>query len=183
MDEKTSTVTLPLLVTKGLILFPGNNRLIDAGRDFSINAIKVSKEKASSLILISSQIEDNIEVPKPEDIYKVGVLARIISISEREKRVKARVEVISRVQISNISTDDDTDHCYAADGVVMEDIKPNPQESDAIVSSINHELEKYPIIASRIPKNILAMANDPSASIELCYALAGHFDAPVAVRS
>ena len=173
MDEKTSTVTLPLLVTKGLILFPGNNRLIDAGRDFSINAIKVSKEKASSLILIASQIEDNIEVPKPEDIYKVGVLARVVSISEREKRIKARVEVISRVQISNISTDDDTDHCYAADGIVMEDIKPTAQESEAIVSSINHELEKYPFIASRIPKNIIALTSDNNAGIELCFE--GHF--------
>ena len=182
MSEELSTVTLPLLVTKGLILFPGNNRLIDAGRDFSINAIKVSKNKTSSLILIASQIEDNIENPNPEDIYKIGVLARVISVSERDKRVKARVEVISRVQISNIQKDDDDDKCYAADGVVMEDIKVSPEEGEAIVSSINHELEKYPLIASRIPKNIINMAGDKSASIELCYALAGYFDAPTALK-
>ena len=55
MASNPSSLTLPLLITKGLILFPKNQRLIDAGRDFSINAIKVSREKADSLILIVSQ--------------------------------------------------------------------------------------------------------------------------------
>ena len=51
MAESPSTLTLPLLITKGLILFPKNQKLIDAGRDFSINSIKVSKEKSDSFFL------------------------------------------------------------------------------------------------------------------------------------
>ena len=82
MASNPSSLTLPLLITKGLILFPKNQRLIDAGRDFSINAIKVSKDKADNLILITSQIDSDVENPTEQDVFKIGVLARVMSISE-----------------------------------------------------------------------------------------------------
>lgn len=177
MADKSSTVTLPLLITKGLILFPGNSRLIDAGRDFSINAIKVSKLKTDSLILITSQKDENLDTVSPQDVYLTGVLARVISISEREKRVRARVEVVSRVSLSNIEFDDKEDNCYVADGEVMDPIALSDKESEAVVSSINHEVEKFPSVLSRLPKNIVNLMSDNNAAIELLYALAGFFDA------
>ena len=166
MADNKSSVTLPLLITKGLILFPGNARLIDAGRDFSINAIKVAKSKTDSLILITSQRDENLENPTAEDIYLTGVLARVISISEREKRIRARVEVVSRVTLSNIELDEKDDKCFIADGNLIEPIAISDKESEAIVSSINHEIEKYPslfvCLLSGLPtENLLdAIQND-----------------------
>ena len=141
MAENPSSLTLPLLITKGMILFPKNQKLIDAGRDFSINAIKISKEKSDSLILIVSQKEGEVENPTADDIFSVGVLARIISISEREKRLRSRVEVIDRVTLSNVHLDEE-DKCYVADGTMIESVKVDTDSSAAVVASINHELEK-----------------------------------------
>ena len=107
MASNPSSLTLPLLITKGLILFPKNQRLIDAGRDFSINAIKVSKDKADNLILITSQIDSDVENPTEQDVFKIGVLARVMSISERDKRIRTRVEVIDRVELSDIKLDEE----------------------------------------------------------------------------
>ena len=182
MADNKSSVTLPLLITKGLILFPGNSRLIDAGRDFSINAIKVSKSKTDSLILITSQKEENLDTPTANDIFLTGVLARVISISEREKRIRARVEVISKVTLSKIELDDKDDHCFVADGEIIDPIAISDKESEAIVSSINHEIEKYPSVISKLPKNIINMLSDNNSGIELCYALAGFFDASVEAK-
>ena len=182
MADQSSSVTLPLLITKGLILFPGNSRLIDAGRDFSINAIKVSKNKTDSLILIASQKDENIDNPSVEDIYLTGVLARVISISERDKRIRARVEVLSRVSLSNVSFDDKEDNCFVAEGQILEPITISDKESEAVVSSINHEAEKYPSVMSRLPKNIINLMSDNNAGIELCYALAGFFDASIEAK-
>ena len=130
MADQSSSVTLPLLITKGLILFPGNSRLIDAGRDFSINAIKVSKNKTDSLILITSQKDENVDNPSVEDIYLTGVLARVISISERDKRIRARVEVLSRVSLSNVSFDDKEDNCFVAEGQILEAITISDKETN-----------------------------------------------------
>ncbi|MBQ6920548.1 MAG: endopeptidase La [Bacilli bacterium] len=181
MANSLSSLTLPLLITKGMILYPKNQKLIDAGRDFSVNSIRVSRDKADSLILISSQREGDIENPTSDDVYHVGVLARIISVSEREKRLRARVEVIDRVSLSNIELDND-DNCFIAKATMIEPIQIDEKSSETIVNSINHELEKYPTVISKLPKNILTLCSDKSAALEVCYALAGFFDGPIEIK-
>ena len=181
MANSPSSLTLPLLITKGMILYPKNQKLIDAGRDFSINSIRVSRDKADSLILISSQKEVDIENPTSDDVYPVGVLARIVSVSEREKRLRARVEVIDRVSLSNIELDND-DNCFVAKATIIDSIQIDEKSSETIVNSINHELEKYPSVISKLPKNIINLCSDKLAALEVCYALAGFFDGPIAIK-
>ena len=178
MDEQAKfNNQLPLLITRGLVLFPESSRLIDAGRNFSINAVKISKEQYDSLIYIVSQVEERTENPTANDVYKIGVLARIVSISEKEKRARVRVEVITRSELTNIVYDE-TVKSYFADGENIAPIKTNENENDAIISVINSEFEKYPTIYSRIPKNIVSLLSEraPNTGINLCYALATHFD-------
>ena len=181
MATSPSSLTLPLLITKGMILYPKNQKLIDAGRDFSINAIRTSKDKADSLILISSQREVDIENPTSEDVFPTGVLARIISVSEREKRLRARVEVIDRVSLSNFELDKD-DNCYIAKAIMIDHIQIDEKSSETIVNSINHELEKFPSVISKLPKNIVNLCADKSAALDVCYALAGFFDGPIEIK-
>lgn len=181
MAEKKSSVTLPLLITKGLVLFPSNTRLIDAGRDFSINSIKVSREKTDSLILITSQIDVNDNDPTPSTIYHTGVVARIASVSERENRLRVRVEVVDRVNLSHIVFDDE-DKCYIAQGDFIAPIVLDDKENEGVVTSINHELNKYPQILSHLPKSIINLTANNMAGMELCYSLAGYFDAPIETR-
>ena len=181
MANSPSSLTLPLLITKGMILYPKNQKLIDAGREFSVNSIRVSRDKADSLILISSQREVDIENPTSDDVYPVGVLARIVSVSEREKRLRARVEVIDRVSLSNIELDND-DNCYIAKAVMIDPIQIDEKSSETIVNSINHELEKFPGVISKLPKNIVNLCSDKSAALEVCYALAGFFDGPIDIK-
>ena len=178
MAKSPQTLTLPLLITKGLILYPKNQKLIDAGRDFSVSAVKVSKEKADSLILITSQRDMDTEKPSVDDIFTTGVLARVVSISEREKRLRCRVEVIDRVSLNNVKFDEE-DQCYAADATMLEPITVDLESSVAIVTSINHELEKYPTIISKLPKSIVTLCSDKNAALEICYAMAGFFDGPI----
>ena len=177
-ENKPSSLTLPLLVTKGLILFPGNTRLIDAGREFSLNAIKISKSKTDSLILVTSQTSENIENPAKEDLFSVGVLARIVSVTERENRMRARVEVIDRVALSNIYFDENEDKTFVAVGTILEAPIISEKDSASVVGTINQEIDKYPQVLSKLPKNIVNLLANPSAALELCYALAGFFDAP-----
>ena len=181
MATSPSSLTLPLLITKGMVLYPKNQKLIDAGRDFSVNAIRTSKDKADSLILISSQREVDIENPTSEDVFPTGVLARIVSVSEREKRLRARVEVIDRVSLSNIELDKD-DNCYIAKAIMLDPIQIDEKSSETIVNSINHELEKFPSVISKLPKNIINLCADKSAALEVCYALAGFFDGPIEIK-
>ena len=181
MANTPSSIVLPLLITKGMIIYPKNQKLIDAGRSFSINAIKVSREKSDSLILIVSQKDMDVENPNEEEIFSVGVLARIVSVSEREKRLRARVEVLSRVNLSNVTLDDE-DNCFTAKGTFIPDIVLDENTSSEYIAVINNELEKYPVVLSKLPKNIITMCADRNAAVDVCYALAGFFDAPIKIK-
>ena len=61
-------ITLPLLITKNYVVYPGKkDERIDAGRDFSIKAINASRDNNSSLLLIVSQKTATTEVPTADD--------------------------------------------------------------------------------------------------------------------
>ena len=49
------TLRLPLLVTRGMVLFPNIVVTIDAARPFSMKAIEISQNECDSLLLISAQ--------------------------------------------------------------------------------------------------------------------------------
>ena len=63
MSDKIESLTLPVLITRGLVVFPNNPQMIDAGRSFTVNAFKASRNGANSLIIVTTQLDPEIEVP------------------------------------------------------------------------------------------------------------------------
>ena len=80
---ENENLTLPLLITRGLVLFPGCSTFIEAARSFTLNAVKQSKVSANSLILVVSQKDASIETPTLDDVYHFGTLCRIASVNDR----------------------------------------------------------------------------------------------------
>ena len=89
MADKPKSLNLPLLITRALVIFPGNQQLIDAGRDFSINAINLSRNKTDSLVFITSQLQFENENPTVDDIYHFGILALCATLSLAAKEITA----------------------------------------------------------------------------------------------
>ena len=172
MADKPKVLSLPLLITRSLVIFPGNQQLIEAGREFSINAINLSRNKTDSLIFISSQIKAENENPTADDIYHVGTLCHIISCSERENRLRVRVEVLERITLSNIALDVN-EQTYVADGAIL-DLPPVSQvDTQGYIKSINRALEAAPTLLSTMPKNVSNTVAKSEDAAVICYALAG----------
>ncbi len=178
MADKPQTLTLPLLVTRSLVIFPGNQQFIEAGRDFSINAIQSSRNETDSLLFITCQKEANIETPGVADIYNVGALCRIISCSERDKHLRIRVEVADRVNLTNIQIDN-VNQYFVAEGVVSNLPELSEVENESILKAIHKVLEDMPQVISSMPKTTANIISRTDKAIELCYALAGFLNAPV----
>ena len=79
MQEKEVPEVLPLLSLRNTVLFPGVVIPISVGRDRSVRLIREAN-KAEALIGVVSQKEDDTEVPGPEDLNKVGTVARILKM-------------------------------------------------------------------------------------------------------
>lgn len=60
MNNDTNNEMIPLLVTRGIILFPGCSDQLDVGRSFSVNAITTSLSNFDGKIIICSQKEPKI---------------------------------------------------------------------------------------------------------------------------
>ena len=177
MADKPQTLSLPLLVTRSLVIFPGNQQLIEAGRVFSINAINFAHDQTDSLILVSTQTNVNAEEPSIDEIYKVGTLCRIISISERDNHLRIRVEVLERMKIDNIV--ENAGQFFEAEGTVYKLPPVDDITNASIIKAVSKTLEGVNNIVGMMPKNVAnIIARTESASI-LCYALAGFLNCPV----
>ena len=181
MANKPQALTLPLLITRALVVFPGNQQLIEAGRDFSISAVNASKNECDSLILVTSQRDFNKDNPTADDVYDVGVLCRIISVSERDNRLKVRIEVMERVKLTDVRFEENAGY-YSAIGGMNPLPSFSPVENEAIIKAISKAIEGVPNVLSTMPKNIANIVMKSVKADDICYALAGYLQAPVETK-
>ncbi len=71
--------TLPILSLRNTVLFPGVVIPITASRDKSIQLIK-DANNFNKLIGVIAQKNEKIEDPKPNQIYKIGTVAKILKV-------------------------------------------------------------------------------------------------------
>lgn len=181
MANKPQAITLPLLITRSLVVFPGNQTLIEAGRDFSISAVNASKEECDSLILVTCQKHFDTERPTSEDVYEVGVLCHIVSISERDNRLKVRIEVIDRVKLSDMKFEENAGY-YSAIGGMYPIPSISPVENEGIIKAVSKALERIPNIFTTMPKNVSNIVMKSNSAVTVCFALAGYFEASVEAK-
>ena len=177
---KVKTLTLPLIITRGMIVFPGNQKLVEAGRKFSINA--VNQARTDSLVFLTAQKNAAIESPKEEDIYQIGTLCRIVSITERENAVKVRLEVVERVRLENTHFDEETGS-YVSTGHTLDNPENNdPEVENAYLDAITSTLDSLPSVVANMPKALINQISKSDDLIAVLYSLAAFVDASAAQK-
>ena len=173
MSEGPQTLTLPLLPTRSFVLFPSTIQPIEAGREFSINAIRAAHAQADSLIFVACQKNPNDEKIEQDSIYQYGTLCRIVSIIEKGDLVRVRVDVVERVHIDKLSYDKDNNY-YVAEGTVNKVPEVSEIENDSIIRAIVEKLNNLPNVLSLLNKSTLNMVNKTKDAASLCYLLAAN---------
>ena len=74
--ELEDELEIPLLASRGMVVFPHMVIPLLVGRDKSIEAIEEAMV-ADKKILIATQKDEKIENPSEDDIYKVGTVAEV----------------------------------------------------------------------------------------------------------
>lgn len=161
--------TLPLLITKGAIFYPGVSSYIDAGRPISVNAIYASKDGSDNLIIVTSQKNPDIDVPNKDDLYLVGTICRITSLTDKSNLVRIRIEPIDRVEISNIELTDNNFYYATGKSLVFE--KYDDSKNQAVIDSVSNFIQKNVEILSRLQKNVINVITKTRSAINLCYTL------------
>lgn len=168
MAEKEKIV-LPLLVTRGLVIFPNSNQTVEASREFSMATIDASRNFSDSLLLVVSQMNPSIDSPTEADLYKVGALCRIISFGDQKKYYRIRVTCSNRVKLDKIAF---KDGYFVAESEVLDDVEGDHDTEVALVRNIVTEIENTPEIGRDIPKSVITSLSKGLTAPELANTLA-----------
>ncbi len=99
---------LPLIPVRNMVPFPGVEFPVIFGRSHSVNALMEAfdKEDEERLVVISAQKSGDIDKPKPNDIYPVGVVCRVEHVVRVDGTVHAAFVGLGRVEIEEYLDND-----------------------------------------------------------------------------
>ena len=91
--------TLPMMPLRDVVIFTDMLLPLFVGREKSVNAIEESIAK-DRYLFVATQFDPGIEKPKPDEIYQVGTVSRILRMLKLpDGRVKALVQGIAKARI------------------------------------------------------------------------------------
>lgn len=158
---------LMLLITRGLVILPdGNPQSVEAGRDFSMNAVLKAKDIEGSLIVSVSQKQFDIDLPKEDEIYEIGTLCRIVNVNQVKDKgyVRTRLEPLCRFKIEKIFMPTEANNFYAVSGETIVSEEGDAKTTALLIKRLSESMTKLPDYITRFPRNFLAQmmkTNDP----------------------
>ena len=151
--ENSNTLTLPVLPLRGLVVFPKSLIHFDVGRKKSITAIKKAME-TNQLVFLSAQIDASNNEPKLIDLYKTGVVAKVIQIQKLpENTTRIVIEGKYRAKIAAPVFDRT---CIMAEVEPMPDaVMPTTSRDTALIRAVREQFERYIEIAPKMAPDII----------------------------
>ena len=128
----------PLIAVRDGIVFPSTENFLIFGRDKSVMAINEAAKRNSEVVLLM-QKNSTINDPKKEDLYEIGVLAKIQKIVKGDQgEVSALVKGLKRVRVTKFIG------LSPMFEVEIEDLKETGEETEeaqALIKLITNELK------------------------------------------
>lgn len=172
VKKQNQLTGLPLLITKGLLVFPNMTESIEVGRSYSLAAIDQARGVTNSLLLVTCQKDPEKEnIAGAEDLYEYGSLCRMVNFVAQEGLYRIRVIGSKRVHLTNIRLEEGT---YKADGVLLDDILGDKDEEVGLVRELVGALENSPALGRDIPRSALNQLGKGGSSNDIADTLAAY---------
>lgn len=151
-DNTKLTKQLPLVCTRGVVVFPEQEVIIDVGRSKSVHAVEDSQNDYDAKIVLVAQKELNVENPKVTDLYEFGTLCTIKHIRRMDGYLRVKFKGVQRAAITNVI---DSAVGMSAEIEIKEDIAQESLEEIALVRKIAKQFESMDSTHINIPKDMV----------------------------
>lgn len=145
-------VDYPVICTRGVIIFPNQDAIIDVGRPLSINALNKAREQYDSLVWIVTQKDIMVEEPEPADIYSFGTLCAIKHVRQEKDVMKVKFHGIARAQANVLTKASDM---FVANISVVDDVAGDDKEELVLVKRVIEEFEQMSSNLIHMPHEIV----------------------------
>ncbi len=159
-DIKSSTeVNLPIVPTRGVVVFPDQEITIDIGRQSSLAAVNEAKAESDSQVIIVCQKDLEKDELDPSNLMFFGTLCSIRHIRKMDGFSRVKFRGIKRVDIQYYTKCEDF---LVGSALIVEDVEQDSQERQALIRRICDELDELHMGSNQtFPKHIIQeMARD-----------------------
>ncbi len=162
MTSSTSLL-LPVLPLRDIVVFPGMVVPLFVGREKSVKALE-SVVKANNKILLVSQKNGSQDIPTKEDLYRVGTIATVLQLLRLpDGTVKVLVEGVQRAKVMRFT---DNDEFYEVETEELAEPLGDAVETEAMFRSVISKFEEYIKLNKKIqPETLGAIGKITSPSI------------------
>jgi len=157
---RPSSLDLPLLPVRDIVIFPSMVLPLFVGREASIRAVERAMSAGRRLVFVA-QRQAAVEDPAPTDLYHVGTVVSILRMLKLpDGRLKLLVQGQSK---AHIQTYTQLQPYYAVRCEALEDLRDLPEsplESEALVHLTRQQLERLLAMGRLMPPDVLILADN-----------------------
>ncbi len=142
---------VPAVCTRGILVFPGQDVLIEVGRTKSINAVNESIGTYDSLVWIVCQNDIMVDDPAEENLYRVGTLAKIKVVRRKEGFIRVTFTGMHRARLIGI---EDIKTMMLAEIEILEEVFGDRGEEAALVKRVVSEFDRTAGVSAIFPVEV-----------------------------
>jgi len=166
-----SSLTLPVLPLRDVVVFPHMVIPLFVGRKKSIRALERAMESGKQIMLVAQRSASDDD-PSVEQIHNIGTVASILQLLKLpDGTVKVLVEGEQRAEVQNYT---ETDDCFVALINMLESVPVDEREGEALMRSVLAEFDQYVKLNMKIPPEILTSLAGIDEPGRLADAIAAH---------
>ncbi|MBR2595640.1 MAG: endopeptidase La [Solobacterium sp.] len=177
--SKINTVRVPAVCTRGIVVFPGQDVMIEVGRSKSTRAVNESSSSYDSMVWLVCQNDIMVDDPKQNNLYQVGTLSRIKIIRRKEGFMRVTFTGISRARLVEM---EDDGMMIMATVEELADVHGSDMEEKALVRRVISEFEKVGNITAQFPSDIVNQLTHGVSAVTLTNQFAQYFPLDIPVK-
>ena len=151
---------LPLVALRETVIFPEMIVPLQVGRDKSVKALEAAVSAESLIALVTQRQAEREDIESTDELYEVGTLAKIAQIVQaQDGTVRAIVQGQKRLRLLGFES---TETYISARIEVVEDETPEDLEVEALVQTVQGQIEHYVQSGAPVPPEAAVAARNIS---------------------
>ncbi len=173
-------MTLPVVPLRDMVVFPHMMAPFVVGRKPSVEALAQALNRSDNVIFLVTQKDPKVDEPGPEDVYTLGVTARVVQhLQLASGNIKVMVEGLVRAKIEEI-LDDGT--CLTARVLPVESPTALTPAVSKYMAELTEIFKEYAKLSHHLSvEGVLASLQDQDVD-QFADILAAHLSQPTAEK-
>ncbi len=151
MVDSLVEMNVPVVATRGVLIFPNQEVMIEVGRPKSVNAVDEALNYFDGMVWLVSQRDVLVDEPHEAELFTLGTLCKIKTARKKENFMRVTFIGQKRAKVIRLSEDD---KMLFATIQPIEDSMGDNLEEVALVRQIAKSLEQITNIGNNFPPEV-----------------------------